>query len=118
MLKFRNSRGWKLFQFGSYRIELWYFPSGFFIERHAHPNENIEVLYLFGDVFFHREDSKDKNNYAEWLSTGFPRFLSLPAGYIHWFNVGKWPLIAINFSRFIDTNIPISASEDIIFTKE
>ncbi len=114
MLKFKNARGWKLFQFGRYRIELWYFPSKFYIEHHSHPKENIEVLYLFGSVKFHRTDSQGGNE-TYWKSTFIPKFLSLPAGYIHWFYVSKYPLIAINFSQFISSKVPISASEDITF---
>ena len=116
MLKFKNARGLKLFQLGRYRIELWYFPSSFRIEKHSHPKENIEVFYLFGSVKFFRMESSG-NNEVYWDSNFIPRFLSLHAGYIHWFYVGKYPLIAINFSKFI-TCKPVSASEDIIFIKE
>ncbi len=117
MLKFKNARGWKLLQFGKYRIELWWFPSGFFIEKHAHPLENIEVLYLFGSVKFYRTDPNG-NFEVSWRSNFIPKLLSLPAGYYHWFYVSNFPLVAINFSKFFSKYKPVSASEDILFKEK
>lgn len=103
--------GITLFKWKHYRIEIWKFPSNYTIEKHSHPNENIEVLYLFGNATFYRI-KPENHELVIWKSDYIPKFLSLPAGYIHWFIVGKLPLVAINFSRFLNGHESVSACED------
>lgn len=113
MLRYGPCRGLKLFQYGQYRVELWFFPRNYSIEVHSHPCEDIEVLYLFGSCqFFRMNKLKIVESTVSWKSNFIPRLLSLPAGYFHWFDVGFFPMIAINFSKFLDQHKPESASID------
>lgn len=107
--KYDKCRGLTLFCCYKICIEIWYFPSYYTIKPHFHPRENIEVLYLFGNATFYREkDGKRKEAKMNFI----PKFLSVPAGYVHGFSVGKYPLIAINFAKFVEGKAT-SASNDI-----
>lgn len=116
LLRYECAVGIKLFQWKQYRCECWYFPKYYRIQEHSHPKENIEVFYIFGNAVFYRL-SPDRKNMVIWRSNFIPKFLSLPAGFIHWFTVGRWPLIAINFSKFLYDYNPTSAAEDLVLTK-
>ncbi len=112
--KYESCIGITLFKFRKICIEIWYFPSHYEITPHKHPRENIEVLYIFGSAVFYRI-SPETNEKQSAKMNFIPRFLTVPAGWIHGFRVSKFPLIAINFAKFIDGDAT-SASEDIILT--
>ncbi len=69
-------------------------------------------MFLFGhNVMFHRRRSYfDAASFqAKWWNVG--RVFTINAGDIHYFTVSKWPLIFVNFEKWIDVK-PTSASED------
>lgn len=112
-------RGLLLFKFMNRTVELWYCPKGYVIPEHSHPNEDIELMYLFGSTSFYRRrpygfklaDSLT----LEWCDFG--RCFSVPAGWSHWFVVGKLPLVFINFAKWKKGVKPSSASVDFELTK-
>lgn len=113
--RWKNCRGMTLFRWGRLHIELWYFPAGTVVPSHAHPQEDIEVMYLFGSVVFHRQKQRTRQVVSfvpRWYD--FCRLLSIPRGDSHWFTVGKWPLIAVNFE--IWQGKPTTAADDFVLT--
>lgn len=110
--KFECCKGLMLWLSKKWCVEIWYFPSGYKIKPHFHPNENIEVLYLFGSASFYRIHP-DTEKKQEAIMNFIPKFLTVPAGWVHGFKVGRFPLIAINFANFV-YGYSMSASKDII----
>src|SRR5579859_3900335 len=92
--------GITLFRLFNLNIELWYCPRGFKIEPHSHPEEDIQLMYLFGKTTFYlvHESIGGKRFIPKWYHFG--HCFSVPAGFEHWFVVSKWPLIFINFAKF------------------
>ena len=55
----------------------------------------------------------------EYAKMGWRYFLSsfsVNHYHVHWFSVGKWPLIFINFQTFLDNHKPCSAAKDFQLT--
>lgn len=108
--------GLTLWSFGRKHIQIWYCPRGYTIEKHSHPDEDIELMYLFGSTVFWRGSSNEVLTYFEesykpkWHHFG--RRFSVKAGMVHWFVVSKLPLIFINFSTFKQKNARRSAALD------
>lgn len=100
--------GVKLFSFGQYHVQIWFCPANFMIERHSHPDEHIELMYLAGDAVFFRGDFELFK--PRWYHFG--RSFSVAPGVVHWFSVSKWPLIFINWSKFNLGCKPVSAAVD------
>lgn len=110
-----------LFKWRQKFIQLWYCPKGYEIKPHSHPEEDIELMYLFGSTVFYRQNQNINYIIRGWLDNPesykpkwynvFRRF-SVPANTKHWFIVSKWPLIFINFSTFSEGNKPKSAAVD------
>lgn len=107
--------GITLFRGFKRNIEVWFCPSNFEIIKHSHPDEEIELMYIFGKTTFHREADLGKGGF--WYENFTPKWyhmfrsFTVRAGVVHWFTVSNWPLIFINFSCFIKGN-PRSASVD------
>lgn len=115
--------GLTLWRFGQKNIELWYCPSGYEIKPHSHPNEKIELMYLFGDTEFFRIVEKmhdfvfgkhmgvrSESFKPKWYHV-FRKF-TIDYGVVHWFKVSKLPLIFINIATFKDGHKPVSAAVD------
>lgn len=90
-------------------IELWYAPKGYKIAEHSHPNEDIELYFLYGDALFVR-NGVDKFH-AVSPKHSFKHF-SIRAGDNHYFEVSNKPLIFLNIEHWKGTTKPSSASKD------
>lgn len=105
-----------LFKWRQRFVQLWLCPSGYKIQKHSHPEEDIELMYIFGSSVFYRLTSSYV--FTEYQESYKPKWyhifrcFSVPAGTIHWFEVSKWPLVFINFSTFKDNIKPKSAAID------
>lgn len=112
--------GLTLWRFGRRNVEIWYCPRGYEIKPHSHPNERIELMYIFGKTTFFRR-KPDYNFAGYWLpqEESFKpkwyhifRCFTVDYGQIHWFKVSNLPLIFINFSKFWQGYKPTSAAID------
>ena len=105
--------GITLFRFGQRNIELWFINAEYTIEKHSHPEENIELMFLFGfgTTFFRKTKTNTDKFFPRWPLDMFKRF-SVRAGDIHWFTTTTWPLVFINFSWFIGNYNAKSAASD------
>lgn len=102
--------GITLWRFGQLNIELWYCPSGYTIKEHSHPEEDIELYYLFGNSHFFR---KSPSGTTEVAVPHIPfKHFTVKAGWSHWFTVSRLPLIFINKATFKREFKPKSASVD------
>ncbi len=108
-------RGITLFRLFSYNIELWFCPKGYTIEKHSHPKEEIELMFIKGDTTFYRLSSFGEVQYYIPAWTDIFQTFSVKPGQVHWFSVSNKSLIFINFSRFIDGK-PTSAANDFQLT--
>ena len=109
-------RGLTLWRWGRLNVELWFCPAGYEIVPHSHPLEDIELVPLFGWCTFIREDAlRLVGQRIECSPRRWFRKHSVPAGWVHWFKVGrKVPLVFINVARW-KPGVPItSASEDFL----
>lgn len=111
--RYESCIGFPLLKYKNRYIELWFCPRGYKIKEHSHPNEYIELMYIFGKTtFFRREkaDQKEQSFTPTWKDMF--RCFSVPFGFLHRFEVSNLPLIFINFSRFYHDCEPTSASVD------
>lgn len=103
--------GLTLFRFARWNIELWYCPKKYEIELHSHPNEHIELMYLFGKTTFYRDKGISTECFKpKWYHIF--RTFSVKPGQLHSFSVSNCPLIFINISKFLQGHKPMSASVD------
>lgn len=109
--------GFLLFKFRQFTAELWYCPSNYVIAEHSHPNEDIELMFLFGSTIFYRREDPALNEefyIPKWYHAF--RCFSVPAGFSHRFLVGNKPLLFINFASWKAGVTPTSASVDFKLT--
>lgn len=106
-------RGITLFKRKNKRVELWVIPANYSITPHSHPQEDVELMYLFGDAAFYRQDTNGcpEEFKPKWFRDVFRKF-SVKHFHVHWFSVSKWPLVFINFQTFRNGAIPVSAAID------
>lgn len=110
--------GLLLFSYRQRTVELWYCPARYMIKEHSHPDEDIELAYLFGrTTFYRRREPLDREQWFRPSWWNFCSRFSVPAGWSHRFNVGKWPLVFINFAKWRVGVTPTSASVDFKLTK-
>jgi len=112
--KHENCIGLTLFKWNQRRIEIWFCPSGYQIEEHSHPSEDVELVYIFGNTIFFRRNLLN-GKYEE----GKPKFLqkfTVMHFHSHGFTVGRLPLIFINFQKFLNGYKPMSAAKDFLIT--
>lgn len=111
--RYEKCIGIPLFKSGRFYVEIWFCPRGYKIKEHSHPNETIELMYLFGKTTFFR---REKTNQPEQSFTPkwyhMFRTFSVPYGWFHRFEVSSMPLIFVNFSKFFLGYEPVSASVD------
>lgn len=111
--RYESCVGFPLFKSKKYYVELWFCPIGYKIREHCHPNEYVELMFIFGKTTFFRREKKDQKEQSftpKWYNI-FKTF-SVPFGFYHRFEVSNLPLIFINFSRFLSNIKPVSASVD------
>lgn len=114
--KHESCVGLLLYKFGQYTAELWYCPAHYVIKEHSHPQEDIELMFLYGStIFFRRKDEQEDSFVSKWYHC-FKCF-SVPAGWSHHFLVGRRPLLFINFAKWKKGITPTSASVDFQLTK-
>lgn len=100
-----------LFKWRQRFIQLWFCAGGYAIDPHSHPEEDIELMYLFGKTtFFRYTNSKVESFKPRWYHV-FRKF-TVKAGVTHWFTASNVPLVFINFSTFKDGFTPKSAALD------
>jgi len=100
---------------GRFKLEVWWCPSGFKIKPHVHDNVSIESLFVMGSgsyVCRKPEGELFAEQHKLRALRDFGRSFSIPAGCVHWFEVGKWPLLFINFEWWKSGVKPSSASDD------
>ena len=111
--KYESCIGIPLFKSKCRYVELWYCPKGYVIKEHSHPNEHIELMYIFGKtIFYRRNPETEDEDILEPAWFQFMKCFTVPAGFFHYFKVSNLPLIFINFSRFLNNTKPTSASVD------
>jgi len=111
--RYEQCIGIPLFKSKRRYVEIWYCPRGYKIKEHSHPNERIELMYIFGKTTFFRREKKDQKEQSftpKWYHCF--RTFSVPYGFLHRFEVSNLPLIFINFSKFFPGYEPVSASVD------
>ena len=112
-------RGFTFFKWNQWRAEIWYIPSGYTIVEHRHPEEDVELMYLMGSTEFCRRDIRTnvvESAPVKWPSNMFKCY-GVKHYHTHFFTVGKWPLIFINFQRFLNGTKPKSAAIDFLVTE-
>lgn len=113
--KYGPCRGMTLFRWKNFNIEIWFCPSYYQIPEHKHPNEHIELMFVYGgDTLFVRRESLKSPN--ETLAVRFPQDIfkkfTVKPNHYHWFSVSKHPLIFLNISHWINNVKPTSAAYD------
>jgi hypothetical protein len=104
-----------LWSWGQRRAEIWFCGPNYEIKEHRHPNEDIEIMYLFGSANFYRRDINTGEAFFKpmtWRS--FMRKFTINNFHVHWFSVGRWPMIVISFQRFLKGAKPVSAASDFL----
>lgn len=107
--------GITLYRFFQYRAELWFIPKNYTIVEHRHPQESVELMFIFGRTEFYR-----RNIYTcavDTLATTwrcFGRCFSVNSYHSHWFKTNSWPLVFINFQKFFPGIKPKSAAKDFL----
>lgn len=117
--RYEKCFGITLYRFGQYRAEIWFCPSSYKIVEHSHPHENVQLMYLFGSTRFYRRDLN--NGIVESVKAGWRmlfKCFTVKYYHSHWFEVGGWPLIFINFQHFLPNTTPRSAAKDFEVTRE
>lgn len=116
--KYGPCRGVTLFKWKQFRLELWVIPARYTIIEHRHPEEDVELMYLAGSTAFCRRDIK--TNITESAEVRWPRDFckrySVKNYHTHWFSVGRWPLVFLNFQTFLSGCKPKSAAKDFLVT--
>ena len=111
-VKYERCRGISFRNIGRWKIEFWFCPPNYQIAEHSHPNEDIELLFLFGhNIRFHRREQGKllgESFFARFKHIG--TVFTIKAGTYHWFEVSSWPLIFMNIEKWYSK--PTSASED------
>jgi hypothetical protein len=115
--------GLTLFRLWRWNVELWYCPKGYRIKPHSHPNEHIELMFIYGRTTFYRiikwtthtvfgdvYGDHVQHYKPKWYHVG--RTFSVKPGIVHYFEVSDRPLIFINFATFTKGHKPTSASVD------
>jgi quercetin dioxygenase-like cupin family protein len=113
--KYEKCYGMTLYSIGRYRAELWFVAPNYEIIPHSHPEENIELMFLFGRTTFKRLVKmfyKERYEYVKTRWKFFGKCFSVPAGTTHWFATTSWPLVFINFQTFLPGHKPKSAAQD------
>ena len=111
--RYESCIGIPLFKSKHHYVEIWYCPVGYKIKEHSHPNEYVELMYIFGRTTFYRRKEPyelEQSFRPKWYHIF--RTFSVPFGFFHRFEVSNLPLIFINFSRFFVDCKPVSASVD------
>ena len=109
--------GLLLYKVGQHTAELWYCPAGYSIKPHSHPQEDIELMFLYGKTTFFRIKSTESTmQYYKPKWYNIFRSFSVKAGWTHWFTVGKRSLVFINFAKWKVGVVPTSASVDFKLT--
>ena len=109
-----NCIGITLYKRGNKRAEIWFIKPGYEIKEHCHPQEDVELMYLFGSTVFYRRNMDTSE--VEFARPRMFRCFSVKHRDAHWFSVGWLPLIFINFQTFLDGHKPKSAAEDFFLT--
>lgn len=111
--KYEKCYGVTLPHVGRKQIEFWFCLPHYSIRPHTHNNENIKLVFLFGNnVRFHRL----KKGYllgdtylAKWNNIG--RTFTINAGDLHHFDVSNFPLVFMNVETWLTE--PTSAAHDL-----
>lgn len=91
-------RGFTLWPGKRLRLELWICRES--VQRHRHPGQRVLVFPLWGRALFCREYD-DGKGHGLAISWRVRRWLEIPAGCWHWFNLYKGPLVFLNLTAGI-----------------
>jgi len=96
--------------------EIWFIKPNYQIAKHSHPNEEIELQYVFGkNVNFYRVSNSYGLTDFDMFKPSWKAFLkkfTVPSNTIHWFSACSWPLVFINHATWLGDTEPTSASID------
>ena len=119
IVRYKECWGLRLARFGRNLIEIWFCPPRFEIEEHMHPQERIELFFLFGKkTFFSRRDivtNKVDSAVVSFPRNIFKRFTIMPY-HAHYFKVSSTWLVFLNWERWRKGCKPTSAAEDFKLT--
>lgn len=105
--------GFTLYKFFNKRAEIWFIPGNYEIVEHSHPNEDVELMFVFGKTEFYKRNiptdkiTSHRTSFCSWL-----RCFSVKHDDAHWFRTSSWPLVFINFQTFLNNHEPVSAAID------
>lgn len=100
----RKCFGVTLWAWRGRRVELWMCGEG--VPAHRHPGQKVEVLPLFGWALFWRNAPVGGGGRpGEMASVAIRpgvwgrRWLTIPAGWWHWFELRRGPLVFVNVTE-------------------
>jgi hypothetical protein len=103
-------KGLLLFKAFGVTIHLWYCPTGYQIQKHNHPNQSIELMFLYGDTVFHKiSNGLERSIRVLGISC---RCFTIRPDEVHWADKTKRPLVFLNFAKWKKGVSPTSASRD------
>lgn len=99
---------------GWWKIELWFCPPNYQIEKHSHPNVDIRLFFIFGNNSVFCRERNNANGIERVSKTikwwHFGRSFRIKRNDLHYFTVSRLPLIFFNVERWYCK--PTSAAED------
>lgn len=113
--RYESCFGITLYKWGQYRAEIWFIPRNYSIVPHRHPSEDVELMFIFGRTEFFRQSIRTWK--IESLATTWKCFgqcFSVMNYHYHSFKTTNWPLVFINFQKFLTGCKPKSAASDFI----
>lgn len=101
--------GLSLPAFGRFKLEFWFICPRYEIKPHSHPNQDIELMLLFGHNVLLTRNGNEKFKAKIW---NIFKVFSIPAGVTHTFSVSRFPLIFMNIEKWKVGVKPTSAADD------
>lgn len=107
MIRRRHNRcrGFRLWKWGNFQIELWFCPRGEHIEPHVHEHIDSKIIFLAGSM---KGRIADRSGLVSWPRHMFSSW-RVPKGVMHSARVGAFCVFA-NLERW--DGPPTSAAED------
>lgn len=110
--RYKGCLGITLLRIGKFKAELWIIPPLFKIDEHLHPNQDIKIIYLWGEAIFYRNNRNidEYKSFSVSRETIFKTF-NVRAYHSHWFDNFYHRLVFINLEFWKIK--PTSAAVDI-----
>lgn len=107
--------GFTLWRWNFLNIELWFVPPKYSIVEHSHPSQDIELIFLQGEAWFHRRNIRTLEVDSFWATNvNRGKKFTIKTYHSHWFDTNRKWLIFLNIERWYKK--PTSAAEDFQVT--